>query len=122
MLAMEISAPEREAILGGAPVRLRFDHNQMRQSELYYQQTTARRLGYLGIVEQAIAGTYIGLGAIAYGARASAQMAEGKGPEPMWRFDRDTGYEELRACMNTLLDGVTESLPKPQKKTEAAQP
>ena len=45
MKATEISAPEREIKLGGGPVRVRFDHNQMRQSE-HWQE--ARVSGYRG--------------------------------------------------------------------------
>lgn len=118
MLATEITAPEKEAKLGGKTVRLRFDHNQMRQSEIYYQNTVLRKLGYIGIVDQLLARTYIGLGAIAYGAAASAQMAEGRIPMAMREFDRDVSYDELRAAAQTLVSGVMESMPKGGAKKE----
>lgn len=116
MQGTDISAPALEAELGGERMALRFDHNQMRMSEIYYQTTTLRKLGYLGIVDQAISRTYIGLGAIAYGAAASAAMAQGALPPTMHDFDGRVTYDELRACARALLDGIMESMPKSKAK------
>lgn len=116
MMATDVSAPEITARIGGREVTMRFDHNQMRMSEIYYQQTTLRKLGYLGIVDQMISRTYIGLGAIAYGAAASAAMALGKTPIAAGEFDRTASYDELRACAQTMIDAVIESMPKGEAK------
>ena len=53
MLATDVSAPEMEALLCGKSVTLRFDHNAMRQAELYYRWSTLEVLGYYGIVDLA---------------------------------------------------------------------
>lgn len=115
MQATDISAPQIEATLGGRATALRFDHNQMRMAELYYQGTTLRKLGYLGIVDQAISRTYVGLGAIAYGAAASAAMDAGAIPLTMREFDRAVTYDELRGCAQELIASVTASI-SPQGK------
>ena len=73
MLATDVSAPEMEALLCGRSVTLRFDHNAMRQSELYYKWSTQEVLGYYGIVDLATRRTYCGLGALRYGAAAAAE-------------------------------------------------
>ena len=72
MLATDVSAPEMEAQLCGRSVTLRFDHNAMRQAELYYKWSTQEVLGYYGIVDLVTRRTYCGLGALAYGAAAAA--------------------------------------------------
>ena len=115
MQATDISAQEREIRLGDRVINARFDHNMMRQAEMYYQTTTLRRLGYYGIVDQAIARTYSGLGAIAYGAAAAAAMAEEKRPLSMQAFDRMFDYEALHASGWDLVNGALELLPKPKK-------
>ncbi|MBR3797145.1 MAG: hypothetical protein IKK34_14130 [Clostridia bacterium] len=115
MQATDISAQEREIRLGDRVINARFDHNMMRQAEMYYQQTTMRRLGFYGIVDQAIARTYSGLGAIAYGASAAAAMAEEKKPLSMQAFDRMFDYEALRAAASDMIFGTLELLPKPKK-------
>ncbi len=119
MKATEISAPEREIRLCGGAVRVRFDHNQMRQSELYWQWSVGRRLGYLGIVAQMLDKTFIGLEAVAYGAVASFQMANGRPPITMRAFDAAITYDELLTAAEALKGGVKESMPKPRKKADA---
>lgn len=121
MQATDISAQEREIRLGDRVIRARFDHNMMRQAEMYYQATTLRRLGYYGIVDQAIARTYSGLGAIAYGAAAAAAMAEEKKPLSMQAFDRMFDYETLRAAASDVTFGALELLPKPKKSGKEKQ-
>lgn len=115
MQATDISAQEREIRLGDRVINARFDHNMMRQAEMYYQQTTLRRLGFYGIVDQAIARTYSGLGAIIYGATAAAAMAKEKKPLSMQAFDRMFDYETLRAAASDAIFGALELLPKPKK-------
>ena len=63
--------------------------------------------------------TFIGLEAIAYGAVASFQMANGRPPITMRAFDAAVTYDELRAAADALKSGVTESMPKPRKKADA---
>ncbi len=116
MQATQISAPVREATLGGKTTALRFDHNQMRMSEIYYQQTTQHKLGYIGILDQAISRTYIGLGALAYGAAASAALDRDAPVPTMREFDEQVTYDELRACARLLVDGTMESLPRSNAK------
>ena len=113
--AMDISAPEVVLKLGEREVNARFDHNQMRMSEMYWQQTIMRKLCYLGVLEQAIARTYSGLGAICYGAVASAAMAQGLQPVAMREFDRMFDYDQLKGCAKQLIDGAIEALPKGKK-------
>ena len=112
MQATDITAPVIEATLCGRRVALRFDHNQMRMAELYWQHTARTKLGYLGIVDQAIYGTYVGLGALCYGAAASQAMAENKTPIGMDAFDHLAQYGEMRAAQRAVLDAVMESMPK----------
>ena len=113
--AADISAQEIVIKLGGREVNARFDHNQMRMSEMYWQHTMLRKLGYLGVMEQAIARTYSGLGAIAYGAVASAAMAQDLPPVAMREFDRMFDYDMLRTCAKQLIDGAIEALPRGKK-------
>ena len=113
--AADISAQEIVIKLGGREVNARFDHNQMRMSEMYWQHTMLRKLGYLDVMDQAIARTYSGLGAIAYGAVASAAMAANMPPVSMWQFDRMFDYDMLRGCAQQLIDGAMEALPKGKK-------
>lgn len=112
MLAEDISAPVREITLGARTVNARFDHNMMRMAELYWQQTTLRKLGFLGIVDQAIARTYCGLGAVAYGACASAAMAENRPPIDARAFDRQFDYYAIKGAAQALIDGMIAGLPK----------
>lgn len=122
MLATDIAAPEMDAkICGRGSVRMVFSHHQMRQSELYWQYCTRGKLGYLGIIDQAIARTYVGLGAIAYGAVAAAAMEEGKMPIAMRDFDRLCTYDELRAMAAAMIDAVMESMPKGRGAGKNAQ-
>lgn len=116
--AADISAQQIVLRLGGREVDARFDHNQMRMSEMYWQHTTLRKLGYLGVLEQAIARTYCGLGAICYGAVASAAMEQGMQPITMREFDRMFDYDMLRASAQQLIDGVMAALPKGKKNTQ----
>ena len=113
--AADITAQEIVLKLGGREVNARFDHNQMRMSEMYWQHTIVRKLGYLGVLEQAIARTYSGLGAICYGAVASAAMAKDLQPVAMRDFDRMFDYDQLRGCAQQLIDGAIEALPKGKK-------
>lgn len=112
MLAEDITAPVREIKLGARCVNARFDHNMMRMAELYWQQTTLRKLNYLGIVDQAIARTYCGLGAVAYGACASAAMAENRPPMAVRDFDRTFDYCAIKDAAQALIDGMIAGLPK----------
>ena len=113
--AADITAPEVVLKLGGREVAARFDHNQMRMSEMYWQYTMGRKLGYLGVMDQAVARTYSGLGAIGYGAAASAAMAQGMQPIAMRDFDRMFDYDMLRGVAQQLIDGAIEALPKGKK-------
>ena len=112
MNATDISAPQSEAMLCGQHVMLRFDHDMMRLTEIYFQQTSGFRQSYYGIVDLAAVRGYGGLGAIAYGAVASAARADKKTPIGIEEFDQRCTYEELRACADTLLEGALSSLPK----------
>lgn len=115
MHSTDIAAPVLAAVLGGRNVTLRFDHYQMRMSELYWQYSTRGKLGYIGIVDQLIHKTYCGMGAIAYGAVASAAIEAGKEPIAMSAFDKLASYDELKACQKALLDGAMGALPKGRK-------
>ena len=113
MMGTDVSCPEiRAALCGAVGVRLVFNHNQMRQSELYWQYSTRGGvLGYMGICEQAAARTYVGLGAIAYGAAAAAAIEEGKAPLEMERFDARCNYAELTAAAGELMAAVLAAFP-----------
>ena len=113
--AADISAPEIVIKLGEREVSTRFDHNQMRMSEMYWQHTMLRKLGYLGVMDQAIARTYSGLGAICFGAVAASAMEQGLQPIAMRDFDRMVDYDMLRAIAQQLIDGAMEALPKGKK-------
>ncbi len=122
MLASDVSAQEMEGKLGGRMVAMRFDHNQMRMSELYWQHTTRGKLGYYGIVDQAIHRTYVGLGALCYGAVASAAMSAGKPPVTMTEFDRMTHYDDLRPLAEQMIDAVIASMPRGNAKNAEGRP
>lgn len=118
MLATDVSAPQGEATLCGKRVALRFDHNMMRLTELYFQQTSGFRMSYYGIVDLAAVRAYGGLGALAYGASASAARADGKELVAIEDFDRLCTYEELRACSGTLLEGALAGLPRKEGRAK----
>ena len=113
--AADISSPEIVIKLGEREVSARFDHNQMRMSEMYWQHTMLRKLGYLGVMDQAIARTYSGLGAICFGAVAASAMEQGLQPITMRDFDRMVDYDMLRGIAQQLIDGAMEALPKGKK-------
>lgn len=124
MLATDASAPEMEALLCGRSVTLRFDHNAMRQAELYWQWSTHGVLGYYGIIDMATRRTYCGLGALCYGAAAAAAMDAGREPMAKREFDRMVSYDALRPLAAQIIDCVVRSLPVPQggEKNAAGQP
>lgn len=112
MHSTDITAPTAEAKIGGRMTLLRFDHYQMRMSEMYWQYSTRGKLGYIGIVDQLVHRTYCGMGAIAYGAVASAAIEAGKEPISMGAFDKAASYDELKACVQTLIRGAMDALPR----------
>lgn len=119
MNGTDISAPETQATLGGRERTLRFDHNAMRLSEIYYQYTTRKKLGYLGICDQALSRTYIGLGAIAYGAAASAEMAQGRSMTAMQAFDEAVSYGELLSIGTDMMREATAAIAPPDAAKKA---
>lgn len=121
MLATDASAPEMEARLCGRDVTLRFDHNAMRQSELYWQWSTKEVLGYYGIVDMATRRTYCGLGALCYGAAAAAAIEAGREPVAKREFDRMARYDEMRPLAAQMIDCVVRSLPKAEGGAKNAE-
>lgn len=111
MLATDVSAPEMEALLCGKTVTLRFDHNAMRQAELYWQWSTHGVLGYYGIIDMATRRTYCGLGALCYGAAAAAAIDAGRMPMGKGEFDKLVSYDALRPLAAQIIDCVVRSLP-----------
>lgn len=124
MLATDVSAPEMEALLCGKTVTLRFDHNAMRQAELYWQWSTHGVLGYYGIIDMATRRTYCGLGALCYGAAAAAAIDAGRMPVGKREFDKQVSYDALRPLAAQMIDCVVRSLPKAEgsAKNAAGQP
>lgn len=124
MLATDVSAPEMEALLCGKSVTLRFDHNAMRQAELYYRWSTQEVLSYYGIVDLATRKTYCGLGAICYGAAAAAAIEVGRMPMGKGEFDKLVSYDALRPLAGQMIDCVIHSMPKAGggAKNAAGQP
>ena len=122
MLGTDVSCPEMAANLCGREnVRMLFNHNQMRMSELYWQYSTGGVLGYMGICDQAVGRTYVGLGAITYGAVAAAAMAEGKRPIEMEKFDRLCTMDQLQGIAPQLIGAVLQSLPRGRGEGKNAQ-
>lgn len=121
MLATDVSAPEMEALLCGRAVTLRFDHNAMRQAELYYKWSTQEVLGYYGIVDLATRRTYCGLGALCYGAAAAAAMDAGRMPMGKLEFDKQVSYDALRPLAAQMIDCVVRSLPKAEGGAKNAE-
>lgn len=111
MLASDITAQEIELSIGGRKINARFDHNQMRMAELYWQHTARGTLGYIGILDQLIHRTYMGLGAVCYGAAASAAIAAGKRPIGMDAFDKAFEYTDLLGCSKELTEAALAALP-----------
>ena len=121
MLATDVSAPEMEALLCGKSVTLRFDHNAMRQAELYWQWSTHGVLGYYGIIDMATRRTYCALGALCYGAAASAAIDSGREPLAMCEFDKLVRSDELRPLAAQMIDCVVRSLPKAEGSAKNAE-
>lgn len=121
MLAEDMSAPEMEALLGGRAVRLRFDHNAMRQAELYWRWSTHGVMGYYGVIDMATRRTYCGLGALCYGAAAAAAIEAGREPIAMREFDKLVRYDELRPLASQMIDCVVRSLPRAEGGAKNAQ-
>ena len=121
MLAKDITAQEIELKLGERTVNARFDHNQMRHAELYWQYTAHGTLGYIGILDQLIHRTYMGMGAVCYGAVASAAIAAGERPISMEKFDRMFEYPELLSAADELADAALRALPGKKGRAKKAQ-
>ena len=121
MLAEDVSAPEMEALLGGRAVRLRFDHNAMRQTELYWRWSVRGAMDYYGIIDMATRRTYCALGALCYGAAASAAIDSGREPLAMREFDKLVRYDELRPLAAQMIDCVVRSLPRAEGGAKNAQ-
>lgn len=121
MLATDASAPEMEALLCGRSVTLRFDHNAMRQAELYWQWSTHGVLGYYGIIDMATRRTYCGLGALCYGAAAAAAIDAGREPMAKREFDRMVSYDAMRPLAAQMIDCVVRSLPKAEGGAKNAE-
>lgn len=121
MLATDVSAPEMEALLCGKTVTLRFDHNAMRQAELYWQWSTHGVLGYYGIIDMATRRTYCGLGALCYGAAAAAAIDAGREPMAKCEFDRMVSYDAMRPLAAQMIDCVVRSLPKAEGGAKNAE-
>ena len=121
MLATDASAPEMEALLCGRSVTLRFDHNAMRQAELYWQWSTHGVLGYYGIIDMATRRTYCGLGALCYGAAAAAAIDAGREPMAKREFDRMVSYDAMRPLAGSMIDCVVRSLPKAEGSAKNAE-
>ena len=121
MLATDVSAPEMEALLCGKSVTLRFDHNAMRQAELYYKWSTQEVQGYYGIVDMATRRTYCGLGALCYGAAAAAAIDAGRMPMSKREFDRMARFDEMRPLAAQIIDCVVRSLPKAEGGAKNAE-
>lgn len=120
-LAEDITAPEIELVCGDRKLKLRFDHNQMRASEYYWQRTVRTRLGYMGILNQAISRTYCGLGALAYGAMAAYMLAndeEQVGLPDVEAFDRAWDFGALFDMADVMIKAALASLPSAPKGQE----
>jgi len=121
MLAKDITAQEIELKIGERTVNARFDHNQMRMAELYWQHTARGVLGYIGILDQMIHRTYMGMGAVCYGAVASAAIAAGERPISMDAFDRMFEYPELLRAADELADAALKALPGKKGSAKKAE-
>lgn len=119
--AADVSAPEIVIKLGEREMNARFDHNQMRYAELYWQHTTRGVLGYMGIMDQMVHRTYCGMGAICYGAVASAAIAAEKEPLAMDAFDQRVDYEALMRVQPVLLKSAFEALPRKRISEKKAE-
>lgn len=106
MTAQEITAPQGRVQLGGEEREVRFDHAQIRETELAWQALTGNVMGYLGILYQADAGVFAALEALMYGAMVSAQLAGGAKRKEclrLVRFDRTITYREAQAAKDELV-------------------
>ena len=123
MTAQAITAPEGALELGGQTHALRFDHEQIRQTELCWQIVSGSIMGYLGILHQAQMGVYTALYALAYGALASAQRAQGVPSRSRMRleqFDRIADYGALVGAGDALVRSAMDALPGAQGASKNA--
>ena len=123
MTAQGITAPQGEVTIGGEARAVRFDHAQIRETELTWQALTGNVMGYLGILYQAETGVYAALCALAYGAIVSAQLAGGtrrKDCMRLVRFDAAADYHEVLSAQDELTRMAKEALSAPGNKKKNA--
>ncbi|MBR1407405.1 MAG: hypothetical protein IJ573_00720 [Clostridia bacterium] len=130
MKALNVTAREMSVYLGGEVTPLRFDHNAMRQAEIYAETVMGggRSLGYIAILTRAQRRVYLCLAALVYGAVVSAQMEDarrqrrGWAPMPPEMFDACVDLPQLLACADDVLHMAIEALPKAEPKNAEGQP
>lgn len=130
MKVMEMTAREMSVYLGGEVTPLRFDHNAMRQAEVYAEIALGggRSLGYIAILTRAQRRVYLCLAALVYGAVVSAQMEDarrqhrGYAPMPPDLFDACVDLPQLLAVADDVVAMAIEALPKAEPKNAEGQP
>lgn len=114
MTAQAITAPMGTITLGGEDRMLRFDHEQIRQTELAWQALAGSVMGYLGILHQADRRVYAALCALCYGALASAEKDAGvqiRERMGLAAFDRIADYQTLVKAGGELVASAMAALP-----------
>lgn len=129
MRALDITAREMSVYLGGENTPLRFDHNAMRQAEIYAELAMGggRSLNYITILTRAQRRTYLGLAALVYGAVVSAQQEDarrrhaGYSPLPPELFDACVDYAQLLAVADDVVPMAISALPTAEDGAKNAE-
>lgn len=119
MFAEDITAPSGMVTLDGTQFPTRFDHEQIRQTEMAWQVLTMRPMGYMAILMQAQRGVYTALCALCYGAIASGQKRSGVALDKrltILHFDRIADYGCLLSAQKDLLESALRAMDDGQKK------
>ena len=129
MRALDITAREMSVYLGGETTPLRFDHEAMKQAEIYAELAMGggRSLGYIAILTRAQRRTYLGLAALCYGAAVSARKEDARRRREAWQpmppelFDACVDYAQLLAVADDVVPMAIAALPKAEDGAKNAE-
>lgn len=120
--AERITAPTGQVIIGGKTYPVRYDHAQIRETELAWMALARVGMGYLGILSQATRDMYTALLALVYGAIASGQAHAGVAARErltLAQMEHDADYMTLHALRGEAVEMAARALGEPDEKKTA---